>query len=209
MRNDLFQPTISTLFIIATLFLSACAAVPPAIPIDTGSAQPGGTVTRGGKTTLNLVGDPVRVGAPLPSAVLVDTHLKNVDLSTMRGEVLILSIVPSLDTKVCERQTHLLGEAKLPAGIRRITISRDLPFAQQRFADETGFTDILYLSDYQKGDFGRATGLLVDQIFLEARSVLVVDKNGIVRYIQVVPELSHLPNLDAAFSKARELLASN
>ena len=209
MRNQLMRSVISTLFVLSTLFLAACTASIPAIPIDTGSAQPGGTVTRGGNTTLHLLGEPVQIGAPLPSATLVDTHLKGVDPSTLRGEVLILSIVPSLDTKVCERQTHLLGEAKLPAGIRRITISRDLPFAQQRFADDTGFNDILFLSDYQKGDFGRATGLLVDQIFLEARSVIVVDKQGMVRYIQVVPELSHLPDLEAAFSKARELLGGN
>jgi thiol peroxidase len=114
---------------------------------------------------------------------------------------------PSLDTQVCERQTHLLGEeaAKLPAGVRLVTISRDLPFAQKRFAEETGFKDILFLSDYQKSDFGQATGLLVDQIYLLARSVILVDRQGTVRYIQVVPELSHLPDMTTAFAKAAEL----
>ena len=84
-------------------------------------------------------------------------------------------------------------------------MSRDLPFAQKRFAEETNFTDLLYLSDYQQADFGRATGLLVDGIYLLARSVILVDKTGKVRYIQVVPEMLHLPDLDAAFARAEEL----
>lgn len=190
------------------LLLAACAAVVPTIPVDTRSVQPGQSVTRGG-TTMQLLGTPLAVGAPLPSVRLIDSTLKTVDLASLRGEVLLLSIVPSLDTRVCERQTHLLGEAgkTLPDGILRVTISRDLPFAQQRFADETGFRQILYLSDYQQAEFGRATGLLVDQIHLLARSVAVVDRQGIVRYLQVVPELSHLPDMEAAFSKARELAA--
>jgi thioredoxin-dependent peroxiredoxin len=190
---------------LAALFLSACAATPPSIPVDRSSVAAGSSVTRGGTTTLHLLGQPLQVGQPLPAVTVVDTHLQPVDLASLRGEVLVLSIVPSLDTKVCERQTHLLGEAKLPAGIRRITVSRDLPFAQQRFAQETGFPDILFLSDYQQAAFGKATGLLVDKIYLLARAVAVVDRKGIVRYLQVVPELSHLPDMEEAFTVARRL----
>jgi thioredoxin-dependent peroxiredoxin len=191
--------------VLAALFLSACAVTPPPIPVDRGSVAAGSSVTRGGTTSLHLLGQPLQVGQPLPAATLVDTHLQPVDLASLRGEVLVLSIVPSLDTKVCERQTHLLGEAKLPEGIRRITVSRDLPFAQQRFAQETGFTNILFLSDYQQAEFGKATGLLVDKIYLLARAVAVVDRKGIVRYLQVVPELSHLPDLEEAFAAARRV----
>lgn len=205
-----FRKTALTLLL--SLLLAACAVLrpaPPEIPVDTGSVQPGETVTRGGKTTLQLLGSPLTVGQQLPSVKLVDTSLKTIDPAAMQGEVLLLSVVPSLDTQVCERQTHLLGEAgsELPSGVRRITVSRDLPFAQKRFAEETGFKQILYLSDYQKSDFGRATGLLVDQIYLLARSVILVDRQGTVRYIQVVPELSHLPDMTTAFAKAAELAA--
>jgi thiol peroxidase len=77
--------------------------------------------------------------------------------------------------------------------------------SRRRFAEETGFKDILFLSDYQKSDFGQGTGLLVDQIYLLARSVILVDRQGTVRYIQVVPELSHLPDMTTAFAKAAEL----
>jgi thiol peroxidase len=191
--------------VLCLLLLAACATTAPVIPVDTRSVNPGGTVTRGGQTTFALLGTPLLVGAKLPSINLVDTNLKQVDPSTLRGEVLVVSIVPSLDTRVCERQTHLLGETKLPAGIRKVTISRDLPFAQSRFIADTGFKDILYLSDFQKADFGMATGLLVDQVFLLARSVAVVDREGTVRYLQVVPELSHLPDMEAAFARAADL----
>lgn len=194
--------------LLAPLLLSACAATVPTIPVDHESVAPGTAVTRGGKTELALLGEPLKLGDKVPSVSLVDPNLRSIDLSQMRGDVLFVSIVPSLDTQVCERQTHLLGEegAKLPAGIKRITISRDLPFAQKRFAEEAMLSDILYLSDYQRGDFGRATGLLVDDIYLLARSVILVDKGGRVRYIQVVPELSHLPDLEAAFARAEELV---
>jgi thiol peroxidase len=190
-----------------TLLLTACATTRPIIPVDTRTVQPGETVTRGGNVTLALLGTPLAVGQKLPSVKLVDLNLKSVDPAGMQGEVLLLSVVPSLDTQVCEQQTHLLGKEgpKFPPGVRRITISRDLPFAQKRFAEETGFKDILFLSDYQKSDFGQATGLLVDQIYLLARSVILVDRQGTVRYIQVVPELSHLPDMKTAFAKAAEL----
>jgi len=130
-----------------------------------------------------------------------------VDLSTLKGSVLFLSIVPSIDTAVCEEQTHYLGEQgdKLPPQVKRITISRDTPFAQKRFAREAKLEDIQYLSDYKEGAFGRSTGLLVDDLMLLARSVIIVDRDGKVRYIQVVPEIIHLPDMETAFQKATEL----
>lgn len=193
---------------LALLTLSACAAPKPVIPVDTRSVQPGTAVTRGGTTSMNLLGTPIKLGDPLPSVSLYDLNLKQHNLAEIKGEVLLVSIVPSLDTQVCEQQTHLLGEAagELSPQVKRITISRDLPFAQKRFADETGFKEILFLSDYRNADFARSTGLLVDPIFLLARSVLVVDRQGVVRYLQVVPELSHLPDLKTAFAKAEALL---
>jgi thiol peroxidase len=133
--------------------------------------------------------------------------MNNVDLSKERGSVLLLSIVPSLDTPVCEEQTHYLGKRgnEVPKDVKRIVISRDTPFAQKRFAKEAKLTNLQYFSDYKQGDFARSTGLLTDGLMLFARSVIVVDKQGIVRYIQVVPEMSHLPDLDKAFERANEL----
>ena len=158
--------------------------------------------------TLKLTGTALHVGEPLPAAVLTDAYtMKKVDLSQLKGNVLLISLVPSIDTKVCEVQTHNLGEqvTRLPSGITLISISRDTPFAQKRFAEEAKLSNITFLSDYRDGSFGRSTGLLLDDLMLLARSVIVVDGQGIVRYIQVVPELSHLPDLEAAFSKAESL----
>jgi len=197
----------TTLGLVFAFLFVGCATPQPKPPVDSGSVQPGTSVTRGGKP-LALLGTPISKGKPLPSVLLVDTAtMKEVDLSQERGKVLFLSIVPSVDTKVCEAQTHFLGEEgdRLPATIQRITISRDLPFAQKRFAEEAKLTDIRYLSDYKAGDLGKATGLLVDELMLLARAVVIVDRQGVVRYIQVVPEISHLPDMEGAFEKAVEL----
>ena len=179
----------------------------PKIPVDLGSAQPGDQVMFQGKP-VKLLGTPILVGKPLPSVDLVDAMtMSSVDLSKERESVLLLSIVPSLDTPVCDAQTHYLGEKgnNLPASVKRIVISRDTPFAQKRFAKEAKLTNLQYLSDYKQGDFARATGLLTDGMMLFARSVIVVDRTGIVRYIQVVPEMTHLPDMGKAFEKAAEL----
>ena len=190
--------------------LAGCASTGVVrIPVDSASSAPGTTVTIKGEPH-RLIGTALRVGDRLPATVLTDAFtMKKVDLSQLGGTVLLVSLVPSVDTKVCEAQTHYLGEQgrRLPAGITPITISRDTPFAQKRFAEEAKLTSITFLSDYRDGSFGRSTGLLVDDIMLLARSVIVADREGIVRYIQVVPELSHLPDMEAAFAQAELLLS--
>jgi thiol peroxidase len=159
--------------------------------------------------TKKLTGTALAVGEQLPAVALTDAFtMKKVDLSQLKGNVLLISLVPSIDTKVCEVQTHYLGEegAGLPNGITRITISRDTPFAQKRFAEAAKLTGITFLSDYRDGSFGRSTGLLLDDSQLLARALIIVDRTGVVRFIQVVPELTHLPDLESAFKKAESLL---
>jgi thiol peroxidase len=175
--------------------------------METKSVDPGTSVTRG-EARFQLLGTPISIGKPLPSVNLVDAMtMKDVDLSKEKGVVLFLSIVPSIDTPVCEEQTHYLGEEgeKLPKEIRRITISRDTPFAQKRFAKEAKLTNLQYLSDYKEGEFGKGTGLLTEKTMLLARSIVLVDKKGIIRYIQVVPEITRLPDMEKAFQKAMEV----
>jgi len=189
------------------ILIFGCATTQPKIPMDRASATPGDQVNFRGKP-LKLLGAPVTVGKPLPSVALVDAmNMSSVDLSKERGSVLLLSIVPSLDTPVCEEQTHYLGEkgGMLPKDVKRIVISRDTPFAQKRFAKEAKLTNLRYLSDYKQGDFARSTGLLTEGLMLFARSVIILDRKGVVRYIQVVPEMTHLPDMDKAFEKANEL----
>ncbi len=198
----------SRLFCLAALlFLAACvSSTPPEIPVNYGTAAAGGTITRGG-TPFQLLGNPIEVGKPLPSVILFSNNLNPVDLSKKRGKVTILSVVPSIDTGVCERQTHLLGEKEVSAGIDRITVSRDLPFAQKRFREEVNFSEVLFLSDFRDASFGLQTGLLIDRIGLLARAVMVLDRAGIVRYLQVVPEVGNLPDMERAFAFAEKLAA--
>ncbi len=189
------------------LLLTGCATKQSPLTIDSESVAPGTQVARQGEK-LALTGTGIAVGQRLPATGLIDAAtMKPVNLSDNQGDVLFLSIVPSIDTKVCEEQTHYLGEQgdKLPATVKRITISRDTPFAQKRFSEEAKLTDIQYLSDYKEGAFGRSIGLLIDSSRLLARAVILVDKQGIVQYIQVVPDTSHLPDLERAFTKATAL----
>jgi thiol peroxidase len=192
-------------FLMVAIF--GCATTKPKIPVDMASVTPGEQANFKGKP-IKLLGTPISVGKSLSSVELVDAMTMNsVDLSREKGSVLFLSIVPSLDTPVCEEQTHYLGEKgnMLPKEVKRIVISRDTPFAQKRFAKEAKLTNLQYLSDYKQGDFARSTGLLTEGLMLFARTVIVVDKKGIVRYIQVVPEMAHLPDMEKAFEKAKEL----
>jgi len=187
--------------------LMGCTANRINIAVEKDSVAPGSSVAKQGQN-LKLIGQPISVGDALPSVMLVDAMtMKPVDLSAMKGSIVLLSIVPSIDTAVCEAQTHFLGEEgnRLPPQIKRITISRDTPFAQKRFAKEAKLEHIQFLSDYKEGAFGRATGLLIDGDMLLTRSVIILDKEGRVRYIQVVPEITHLPDLERAFQKAEEL----
>jgi len=189
------------------LFLSGCATQQAPLAIDSESATPGTQVARQGEK-LALAGTGIAVGQRLPDTALVDAGtMKPVNLRDYQGSLLFLSIVPSIDTKVCEAQTHYLGEQgdKLPQSVKRITISRDMPFAQARFAKEAKLEDIQYLSDYKEGAFGRSIGLLIDSSRLLARAVILVDKQGIVQFIQVVPDISHLPDMENAFAKATAL----
>jgi thiol peroxidase len=207
-KRKYFLIWFSAILLVLFGYLSAHAAGPT---VNKDSVEPGSKITLKGKP-LMLMGTPIIVGKPLPPSVLTDPmKMKGVDLSSEKGSVLFLSIVPSLDTAVCEAQTHYLGEEgdRMPPSIQRITISRDTPFAQKRFAKEAKLENIRYLSDYKEGDFGRSTGLLIDDLRLLARTVVLVDKQGIVRYIQVVPEFTNLPDMDTAFEQAIQLDKEN
>ncbi len=190
------------------LVVSACASTGDIkMKMTPQSVNPGTAVTMHGNS-FRLLGEPLRVGKALPSVELTDAMtMKPVDLSKERGSILLLSVVVSTDTPVCEEQTHYLGEQgnMLPSSVRRIVISRDTPFAQKRFAKEAHLENLQYLSDYKTGVFGQATGLLIENVMLLARAVIVADRQGIVRYIQITPEVTSLPDMDAAFARAAEL----
>ena len=187
----------------------AFAADTSALTVNKGSnkAGDGQTVTMMGNA-LPLVGTGIEIGKPLPSAVLTNSSLGPVNLADSKGKVKIINIVPSVDTKTCEEQTHQLSEKNggLDKQVELITVSMDLPFAQSRFAKEAKISNVTFLSDYKTGEFGKNHGLLVGPLHLLARSVIITDKDNIVRYIQVVPELTNLPDMEAAMAAAKALL---
>jgi len=205
------KPTHSIILAFATLFLTGCTGnsfTYKDFPVSKGSAASGaGNTVAFRGSPLQLEGNPVKIGDTLPDAKLAGGDLKLVSLTEGKGKVRIISIVPSLDTKVCEQQTHYLSEKNrgLDRDIHLITVSVDTPFAQKRFADEAKIRNVTFLSDYRGGDFGRAHGLLVPDLHLLARSVMVVDKDNVIRYLQVVPELGSMPDLERAFEEARKV----
>ncbi|MFZ5876777.1 MAG: thiol peroxidase [Nitrospirota bacterium] len=190
--------------------LTACASPkPPAMSVATTSGTPGDgqTVTFKGDA-LALEGMAIKVGDVLPSAVLTSNDLQPVNLAESKGKVRIISLVPSIDTPVCEEQTHELSEKNdgLDKQVELITVSMDLPFAQKRFAKEAKINNVTFLSDYKAGEFGKNTGLLIQPLHLLARTVLVVDKDNVIRYMQVVPEITNLPDMQAAMKAAKGLV---
>ncbi|MBM4125249.1 MAG: thiol peroxidase [Nitrospira sp.] len=178
------------------------------IPVAKGSttAGEGHSVTLKGNA-LPLAGPGIAVGESLRNVTVAKGDLSLLNIADTKGKVRIISIVPSLDTAVCEQQTHYLSEKNqgLDQSVELITVSVDTPFAQGRFAKKAKIDNITFLSDFRGGLFGMAHGLLVKDPHLLARAVMVVDKNNVVRYLQVTPELAQMPDLDAAFKAANEL----
>jgi thioredoxin-dependent peroxiredoxin len=119
--------------------------------------------------------------------------------------------VPSLDTPVCEQQTHYLSEKNkgLDKMVELVTVSVDTPFAQKRFAQEAQIANVTFLSDYKDAEFGKAYGLFLKGPHILARTIMVVDAHDTVRYIQVTPELTQLPDLDEAFAVAKSLITAS
>jgi len=157
---------------------------------------------------LTLLGDEILCGQEAPEAVVLDNALNPVALSDFRGKVAIVSSVPSLDTPVCDIQTRRFNTeaASLGENVVVLTISMDLPFAQARWCGAAGVEAVKTLSDHRDGQFGLACGLLIEEMRLLARSVLVLDSAGTVRYVQIVPELTDEPDYQAVLDVVRTLI---
>ncbi len=205
------------------LGLSACSTLPghgktdfsyKDMPVADGSAVAGegNNILFQGKP-LMLTGMGVKVGDKLRDVKLAqpDLSMLSINETKGKGKVRIISIVPSLDTKVCAQQTHYLSEKNmgLDRMVELITISVDTPFAQKRFAEEAKISNVTFLSDYRSADFGKAHGLLLKDLHLLGRALLVVDKDNKVRYLQITPELAQLPDLEEAFRFARKLVTTS
>lgn len=166
-----------------------------------------GLVTMRGNP-VTLLGQEIKIGDKAPDFTVLTTDLKPVDFSSFLGKVCIVSSVPSLDTPICDMSTRRFNEeaARLGNDVVILTISMDLPFAQARWCGATGVTQVKTLSDHRDASFGTAYGLLMKENRLLARAVVVVDRDGKVRYSQLVGEIAQEPDYEAALTAARNLL---
>ncbi|OYT71283.1 MAG: lipid hydroperoxide peroxidase [Armatimonadetes bacterium JP3_11] len=157
---------------------------------------------------LTLIGKELKPGDPAPDATVIKQDLTPVNIHDYKGKVLLLSVVPSLDTSVCSAQTKKFNEeaSQLPDTVKVITVSMDLPFAQKRFCSAENIDKIEVLSDHREGAFGQAYGVLVKELRILSRAVFVVDPQGVIRYAEYVPEITNHPNYDAALQAVRELI---
>ena len=167
-----------------------------------------GQTTMGGKPVV-LLGIPVNVGDAAPDFAAVDASWRPTRLSDLKGKVVILSSVPSLDTKVCSIQTRRFNKeaSALGGDIQIVTLSEDLPFAQTRFCSAEKIGSMLVLSDTVEREYGLKYGLLMKGRSLLARAVIVVGKDGKIAYEEIVSDLSHEPDYDKALAAAKAAAA--
>ena len=164
-------------------------------------------VTKMGGNPVTLVGPELKVGDTAPGFTVLDNGLEPKSLKDFQGRIKIISVVPSLDTKVCDMQTRRFNEiaAGFSDDIVVLTISMDLPFAQERWCGAAGVDRVVTLSDHRDASFGESYGLLIKELRLLNRAVLIIDAEDILRYIQVVEENHELPDYDSALEALKEI----
>jgi len=157
---------------------------------------------------LTLVGSTLKIGDKAPDFEVMDNELKPKTLADFSGKVVIVSSVPSLDTPVCDMETRRFNTeaSRLGDGIRILTISMDLPFAQKRWCGAAGVDQVVTLSDHRQASFGQAFGVLIKELRLLARAVFVVDADLVIRHIQLVREVAEEPDYDAVIAAAKHLV---
>jgi len=165
-----------------------------------------GAVTMRGNP-LTLIGSEIKVGDRAPDFTALDNNLAPVRLSSFKGKTCVLASVPSLDTPVCDMETHKFNEeaSRLGADVVFLTISMDLPFAQKRWCGASGVTKVQTLSDHRDASFGTAYGVLIKELRLLARAVFVVDQKGIIQHAQLVKEVTQEPDYNAVLSVLKKI----
>ncbi|MDS9471752.1 thiol peroxidase [Sporosarcina pasteurii] len=155
---------------------------------------------------VTLVGEEVRVGNVAPDFTVLANDLSPVTLADTKGKVRLISVVPSLDTGVCAEQTRRFNEeaTALSDDVEVLTISVDLPFAQARWCGAEGIDAVQTLSDHKELSFGKAYGVVIEELRLLARSIFVVDKNDKVAYVEYVSEVTDHPNYEKAIEAVKE-----
>jgi thiol peroxidase len=174
--------------------------------VDNVAQERTGVVTFKGNP-VTLIGPEIKVGDAAPNFKVLANDLSEVTLDDTKGSVRIISVVPSLDTGVCDAQTRRFNEeAAQLEGVNILTISVDLPFAQKRWCGAAGIDKVQTLSDHRDLSFGTAYGVVIKELRLLARAVFVIDQNDQVVHAEYVPEIAEHPNYEAAIEAAKKAL---
>ncbi|MFJ5764698.1 thiol peroxidase [Lysinibacillus sp. NPDC093210] len=159
------------------------------------------------KGPVTLIGNEVKVGDQAPDFTVLANDLSPVSLTDSEGKIRLFSVVPSLDTGVCDAQTRRFNEeaANLGDNVVIYTVSVDLPFAQKRWCGAAGIDAVQTVSDHRDLSFGEAYGVYIKELRLLARAVFVVDAAGKVTYVEYVPEATDHPDYEAAIAAVKAL----
>lgn len=156
---------------------------------------------------MTLIGKEIKVGDTAPDFTVLSPDLSPFSLGSTKGQVRVISVVPSIDTSVCDMQTRWFNEeASKIAGLAILSISVDLPFAIKKYCATKGIENIKTLSDHKNLDFGLKYGFVIEELRLLARGTVVIDQNDVVRHVEYVPNVSDHPNYDAVMAVVKQYL---
>jgi thiol peroxidase len=157
---------------------------------------------------MTLIGPELKPGDKAPDFTVLDQTMAPKTLKDFDGKFKVISVTPSLDTPVCDLQIHWFNEdaANQPQDVAVLNISMDLPFAIKRFCATGGIDKAMALSDHRDASFGTNWGVLMKELRLLARSIFIVDKENVIRYVQIVPEQTAEPDYEAALKALKELM---
>lgn len=164
-----------------------------------------GIVTFAGKP-VTLTGNEIKIGDKAPDFTGVNQSLEQVSLSSFKGKTVVIAVYLSVDTGVCQAQNRKFNEiASKMSDVVVIGISMDLPFAQKRFCAAEGIEKIITLSDHREHEFGQKYGFLIKELVMFARGTVIIDKEGIVRFVEILPEVATEPDYDATLKVLEQI----
>jgi len=157
---------------------------------------------------ITLLGPELKKGDKAPDFKLNKALNEHVTLADYAGKIKLISVVPSIDTGVCDMQTRRFNDeaGKLGDNVAVLTVSVDLPFAQSRWCGAAGADKIVMLSDYKDNNFGESYGVLIKELRLDYRSIFVIDANDTIQYVEICKDMTDHPDYDKALEAVRSLL---
>lgn len=170
--------------------------------------RPKATTMKG--NPLTLMGPELKVGDKAPNFTVRNLDLQPFTLNDTKGKIRLVSVVPSLDTPVCDAQTRRFNQeaAKLGEKVEIITVSLDLPFAQKRWCGAAGIDKIKVVSDYYDRSFSEAYGTLIKELHIDSRAIFVIDDKDTLRHVEYVPEVANHPDYEKALAAVKSLMSS-